>query len=94
MKRGERATPNELERVGVAVTGIPASGWKQINEGERESGWNWYRTVEASDGRTLALGDYGTGPRGSYLLILVTTERDYVDDEDDYITWYESIRLF
>ena len=92
-KLGEHATPKEIERVGVEITGIPARYWKQINEGRNEAGWIWYRTVEASDGTNLVIGDYGTGRMGSYLLILVTTELDYWEDESDYETGYQSIRL-
>ncbi len=92
-KLGEQATPEEIERVGVKLTGIPAQYWKQINEGKNESGWNWYRTVEASNKGVLVLGDYGTGKMGSYLLILVTTVSDYEEYESDYEAWYRSIRL-
>jgi hypothetical protein len=92
-KRGEQATPEEIERVGVKLTGIPADYWEQINEGENEAGWIWYRTVEASRNGVLVLGDYGTGRTGSYLLILQTTESDYAAYESDYETWYKSIRL-
>ena len=93
VKLGEQATPEEIERVGVKLTGIPASYWEQINEGWDEAGWNWYRTVEASRDGVLIFGDYGTGRMGSYLLILQTTERDYHEYEADYETWYKSIRL-
>jgi hypothetical protein len=92
-KLGERATPAEIERVGVKLTGIPSSAWKEIGKGENKGGWLWYRTVEASDGDTLIIGDYGVGSRASYLLILVTTESDYREYEADYKTWYQSIQL-
>jgi len=92
-KLGEKATPEEIERVGVKLTGIPSSAWKTINKGENEAGWIWYRTVEASKNGKLILGDYGTGSKGSYLLILQTTEDDYDEYESDYEYWYQSIRL-
>ncbi len=75
------------------LTGIPASKWKTINKGKNEAGWIWYQTVEASSGGKLVVGDYGTGKKGSYLLILVTTEEDYQVHKSDYHTWYDSIRL-
>lgn len=93
-KRGEQASAEEIERVGVALTGLPDRYWKTVNSGRHQNGWNWYRTVEASDGDTLIVGDYGTGPSGSYLLIVVTTEDDYFLNKSDYIEWYNSIRLF
>jgi hypothetical protein len=92
-KLGEQATPEEIEAVGVKLTGIPASAWTQINEGENQGGWKWYRTVEAVRNGKLIVGDYGTGPKGSYLIILQTTVSDYEENKADYKTWYQSIRL-
>ena len=92
-KLGEQATPEEIERIGVKLTGIPAGYWKQIDQGRNDNGWNWYRTVRASRNGVLVFGGYGTGRRGSYLLILETTERDYQAYKSDYHEWYESIRL-
>lgn len=92
-KLGEQATAEEIEKVGVKLTGLPASAWKTIDKGEKSHGWNWYRTVEASQGGTLVFGGYGTGPKGSYLLVLQTTETDYAAYKADYKAWYESITL-
>mgnify|MGYP003335235192 CR=1 FL=1 len=93
-KRGEQATAAEIEAVGLKITGIPASKWTTINSGKNQNGWKWYETVEASQGDTLIVGDYGTGPSGSYLLLLRTTSSDYRAHKADYISWYNSIRLF
>jgi hypothetical protein len=92
-KLGEWATPEEIEAVGVKLTGIPASAWTQINEGKNQAGWKWYRTVEAIRGGKLIVGDYGTGPKGSYLILLETTESDYEENKAAYKTWYQSIQL-
>jgi hypothetical protein len=93
-KLGEPATPEEIERFGVRFTGISANHWKQVDKGENKNGWKWYRTVEATDGKTLIFGGYGTGPKGSYLLLIRTTNRDYQEHKNDYRKWYDSIRLF
>lgn len=93
-KRGEQASPAEIAAVGIALTGIPASRWATIDSGENQGGWHWYETVEASQNGTVIFGGYGTGPSGSYLLLLQTTESDYIAYRSDYLTWYNSIRLF
>jgi hypothetical protein len=93
-KLGTYATPEEIERFANRVTGTADRQWKLITQGTNQNGWRWFRTAEASDGRTLILCDYGTGPKGSYLLLLKTTEEDYAKHKADYQTWYESIRLF
>ena len=91
---GEFATAEEIEALGIQLTGIPDHYWRLINEGANQNGWTWYRTVEASDGHTLVVGDYGTGTRGSYLIVLITSEADYRAYKSDYIDWYNSIRVF
>ena len=88
---GEMASAADIERVGVKLTGVDDRHWKVINEGRNENGWNWFVTVEASVNGQLYFGDYGTGPKGSYLLMLRTTERDNRQHESDYKAWYESI---
>ena len=92
-KMGAKATPEEIEKVGVKLTGIPSSSWKEIGKGASKGGWMWYRTVEASNGGKLLIGDYGVGSKASYLLILVTTESDFHENESDYTKWYQSIQL-
>lgn len=91
-KLGDQATAEEIENFGVAVTGIPADSWVQIDEGSG-NGWKWYKTVKATRGSKVLFGGYGTGPKGSYLLLIETTESDFRDDRSDYQTWYDSIRL-
>jgi len=93
-KLGEKASAEDIEKVGVRITGIPSSAWKTINKGENQGGWIWYRTVEARANGKLVLGDYGTGPKGSYMLLLETTDEDYNEYKADYVKWYQSIKLF
>jgi len=50
--------------------------------------------VEATDGTVLLFGVYGTGPKGSYLILLQTTVKDYEEHKADYRKWYDSITLF
>jgi hypothetical protein len=92
-KLGEKASPEDIEKVGVNLTGIPDSAWKTINKGENQGGWIWYRTVEAEKNGKLVIGDYGAATKGSYLILLETTESDYQENKDDYQTWYHSIQF-
>lgn len=93
-KLGTQATADEIEKVGVKVSGIPDKYWKVIDKGEKKNGWNWWQTVEASDGHTLVFAGYGTGPKGSYLCFVKTTEADYNQYKADYRKWYDSITLY
>lgn len=65
-----------------------------LDKGENNNGWRWWRTAEASDGHTLVFAGYGTGPKGSYLGFLKTTEEDYEKNKAEYRQWYESVKLF
>ena len=92
-KLGTEEKPADIEAFGVEVTKIAADRWTLIDEGSGK-GWKWYRTVSAADGGKQIFGGYGTGPRGSYLLILVTTPDDFKAYRADFDTWYQSIELF
>lgn len=92
-KLGTKYSAEEIEAYGVRVTGIPAASWKVVDKGQGDSGWIWYRTVEAVSGGVLVFGGYGVGPKGSYLLVMKTTTADYEKYRSDYRTWYDSVRL-
>jgi hypothetical protein len=92
-KLGAPEEAKDIEAYGVKVTGIPAKYWKTIDKGKNAHGWKWYNTVKASDGKTIAYGGYGIGPKGSYMLILVTSKQDFEENNNDYLKWYKSIRL-
>lgn len=89
----DEATAEEIEKFGIEVTRIGEDHWTQIDKGEDSAGWKWYRTVKARTGGRVAFGGYGVGRKGSYLLLLVTTQEDFDAYRSDYEHWYESVRL-
>jgi hypothetical protein len=91
-KLGTEAAAADIEKVGVRVTGVSADHWKEIDKGSG-NGWKWFKTVEASDGKNLLFGGYGVGPKGSYLVLVKTTEADYKEHKADYKEWYDSVKL-
>ena len=93
-KLGTQATAEEIEKVGIKVSGIPEKYWKVIDKGEKKGAWKWWQTVEASDGHNLVFAGYGTGPKGSYLCFVKTTETDYNENKADYRKWYDSVTLY
>lgn len=82
-----------IESFGVKVTKIPAKHWTEIDKGKTRGRWTWYRTVKAALGNVVYVGTYGIGPRGSYMLLLKTTQSDYAEDPAAYKKWYESLKL-
>jgi hypothetical protein len=92
-KQGTEAKAEDIEKFGVKFTGIAASHWKEIDKGKDHNGWKWWKSVEVSDGKNLLYGGYGVGPKGSYMLLLKTTEADYAAHKANYKAWYESIKL-
>jgi hypothetical protein len=93
-KLGASEQAKTIEKYGVKVTGIPDKYWKVIDKGKNSRGWKWYYTVKASDGKSTAYGGYGVGPKGSYLIVLVTSESDFEEHYNDYLKWYKSISLY
>ncbi len=92
-KLGEEASAEEIEKFGVRLAGIPGRYWKEVDSGEG-SGWKWFKTVRAEYDGKVVYGGYGTGRRGSYLLLIKTTEEDFEEYETDYMYWYESVQLY
>lgn len=93
-KLGTDASEVEIEEYGVKITDIPAKYWEEIDSGEYEKGWKWYRVVKAVYDNSLVFGGYGVGSKGSYMLILKTKKGDFEKNQKDYMKWYRSIRLF
>ena len=91
-KLGAPESAEDIENFGVKLTGIPPDAWTEIDKGQG-NGWTWYRTVKATQGSKLVFGGYGVGPKGSYLLIIVTTPDDFTAHRADYEEWYKSIHL-
>jgi hypothetical protein len=90
---GEPASAEEIERFAVEATGIDDDAWEEVDSGSG-GGWRWYRTVRARSGGRVIYGGYGTGPRGSYLLLVRAPASDFDAARADFEHWYESVRLF
>jgi hypothetical protein len=91
---GEEATLDEIEEIGEEITGIPGEFWKKIDEGTNENGWKVYRAYQAKQGNIVLYAGLGTGPKGSYLLLLKTTADDVAKYEASYKKWYDSLKVF
>lgn len=92
-KLGAQESDDEIEKFALRTIGLPASAWKQIDQGKDSNSWARYRTFQATQGSKLVFGGYGVGPKGNYLLYLETTPVDFKEYRADYDKWYESIRL-
>jgi|TARA_Y100000310_G_scaffold342703_1_gene447012 hypothetical protein len=90
---GTQATPEEIETYGVKLTKISTDAWEVVDEGEESLGWIWYRTVRSSVNGKAIFGGYGTGSKGSYMLLVKTTDEDLKVHQEDYWNWYRSISL-
>lgn len=93
---GRFATPAELERSAISVTKVPGPGWRKTDEGRNANGWKWWRTYRASlAGQDRVLfAVLGTGKRGSYMLLLETSEADFAAHQALYEQWYRSLTLY
>jgi hypothetical protein len=94
VKLDSQGTPVELENAAIKLTGIPAAGWKKVDEGTNKAGWRWWRTYEATGNGKVLLTVLGTGPKGSYVLFLGTTAADMAAHRPQYQEWYNKLTLF
>lgn len=90
------ASPAELERSAITVTKVPAGAWRKTDEGRNANGWKWWRTYRASltAKERVIFAVLGTGKRGSYMLLLETSESDFAAHEALYEQWYRSLTLY
>jgi hypothetical protein len=93
-KLAVQASPEEIEKFAVKETGIPDDKWTKVDEGKGENGFKWYRVYKAKHAGKIVFGAAGTGPKGSYLIFLRTTESDFNAHKADYESWYESVKVF
>jgi hypothetical protein len=91
-KLGVQADPEAIEAFAVEVSGTDS--WEEIDSGENYRGWTWYRTGFATKGNNVLLGGYGVGPRGSFLMLLKTTKKQFEANEAAFRFWYESVVLY
>jgi hypothetical protein len=95
VKLGYSAPAKELGNSAILLTGVPAAGWRKVDQGSG-SGWKWYQTYEARNDATgrILFTVLGTGRRGSYILFLGTTQGDFVAHRALYDQWYRSLTLY
>lgn len=96
VKLGYSAPPKELGDSAILLTGVPAAGWRKVDEGKGMNGWKWWQTYEARNSATgrLLFTVLGTGPRGSYILFLGTSQADFAAHKGLYDQWYRSLSLY
>jgi hypothetical protein len=96
VKMGSFATPAVLERDAIAVTKVPGPAWQKTDEGRNANGWKWWRTYKArlAGQERVLFAVLGTGPRGSYMLLLETSEGDFARNAALYDQWYRSLTLY
>lgn len=93
-KLGTQHQPAEIETFGIQLTGIAGQYWKMIAQGKGDNGWTWYRIYQAANTTHVVWAVLGTGPKGSYLLLLKTTVADATANTADYKAWVKSLSLF
>jgi len=91
--KGRKAEAEEIEKAGIALTGLAASNWTVIDKGDDRRGCAWYRVVLAEKDGHVIFGGYGVGSKSSYLMLLVTTKEDFKKNERAYRTWYASVTV-
>jgi len=88
-----KATPEELEKHAVSVTGMAEKDWKAIGKGRHERGWVWWKAAMASPGGIRQIIEYGVGAKGTYLMVLTINDKYFHRHRAAYRRWYRSIRL-
>ncbi len=93
---GPQQPIDRLREYGVAVTGIPAEHWKRVSDPMRDTpaGFSSVESWTASDGKGLLIAILGHGPRGSYVIFVITSVDEYKKAQPEFVRWAESIKVF
>ncbi len=92
-KLGKPARVGQIENFGIRYTGIARKHWRVIDQG-KHNGFHWYKTAYASNGKKALVAVYGTGPKGSYLLLMHSSVAHYKKNKAAFKHWYESIKVW
>ena len=89
--KGVKHTVPQFQVFGMIVTGIPGKKWKLVEEGKGTNGFEWFKVHQAKHGKHVVFALYGVGKKGSYMLVLKTTNKSFKRDKEQYLRWYKSI---
>jgi hypothetical protein len=70
---GEQVPRETIEAFGVGITKVPGKYWLVVDSKEKTGGWTWFRVAVATNGKDVLWAKYGTGPKGSYLVVVKST---------------------
>jgi hypothetical protein len=93
---GDFSDASVIERAAVKITEVPGEFWSLEDQGQNANGWRWWRTYKVrllDEGRVM-YGMLGHGPRGSYLILLKTSESDFEAHKPLYLEWYNSLSVY
>lgn len=93
-KQGATMSADEMVSYGATISGIPESYWKTVDEVKDVNGWTWYSGYKAVSGGKVVYAGLGTGPKGSYLMILKTTPEEASKSWNTYEIWYKTLKIF
>lgn len=88
-----RFSPWPIQAFGIHVSKIPAKHWRITTHAKNEGGRDWYRIAFATDGKDVVWAKYGTGPKGSFLVVLKTTVKFSVENPKALGAFADSITL-
>ena len=90
-KLGAGETPEAIREFGVKATGIPAADWHQEAKGTDTQGFKWFEAYSAEGEGKIMAAYLGVGPKGSYLLYVMTTPEEYEAHKAAFEKWQGSI---
>jgi hypothetical protein len=93
---GPQQPIDRLREYGVSVTRVPAGDWTRVGDPMRDTpaGFSYAESWTASDGKGLLIAILGHGPRGSYVIFVITSVDEYKKGQPEFVRWAESIKVF
>jgi len=95
-KMGPAQPVDRIREYAVGVSGIPVDNWMRVGDPMRDpaAGFQWVESWTASDRKALVVAVLGHGPRGSYVIFITTTVKEYTKAQAQFTRWTSSIKVF
>lgn len=93
VKPGEKKTAAQIEALAHRLSGIADKHWTVKRTRKARGGWGWFNIARASHGKNVAHAVYGLGPRGTYLMLALTSPAGARKHRAALARWTRGVRL-
>ena len=90
---GKKNTAALIRGFAEQITSLERKHWTVKKTVKAKGGWVWYTIARAAHGDKVATAVYGLGPKGTFLMLLVSTKKKARKDRAAHARWSRTVKL-